>query len=352
MSGMNKETLAGFADVVLDSKEDNDVIDSFNKTERSAAITESFKTNESNDNDTITTVKDSGNQDNDTDNSTKIDADLDLDASTNDSGNQDNDTDNSVDVTDSFKQDNDVDASTNITDSFKEDNDVNTNFNDSFNKDESVNDSYNTDIDLDIDNSRQVFANDGGVAAGGDLTGTINTGALKGVQSGGPTAINESTIGDGNINLENVSGNVALGGSVTDIDGGAGPINFGGTQFNTTALGGNANTIVGDGNDVSGDQAAYVAGNEGPTNVNFGDDVGQKAVETNDNDVDNSVDITDSFTSDDDLIQTHSEETNTDVHIEDSFQEDNSLDLDADLDFDLTDIDVMDNDHSGIHLDG
>ena len=45
MSGMNKETLAGFADVVLDNDEDNDVINSFNKStaEQSSEITESFK---------------------------------------------------------------------------------------------------------------------------------------------------------------------------------------------------------------------------------------------------------------------------------------------------------------------
>ena len=94
--------------------------------------------------------------------------------------------------------------------------------------------------------------------------------------------------------------------------------------------------------------------------LNCGD---QKAVETNETDnsvnIDDSfnqdnddiqttdIDITDSFTSDDDITATNTEETNTDIHLEDSFNEDNSLDLDADLDLDFNDIDATD---SGVNV--
>ena len=150
------------------------------------------------------------------------------------------------------------------------------------------------DIDLDVD-TETVGADRGGVAAGGDISDTaVNTGALYGIQNAdGDVDAADAVIGNGNITFSGGDlGAVALGGSATNVEAG-GSANLGSGTLNEIS-GGNVNmgsgqlinvdsnggqTVVGSGNELTGDVDVEMDDVDGNANLAIGDGNEQVAVQ-------------------------------------------------------------------------
>lgn len=333
MSGLDKNTVAGFTDVDLDSDVDISKVHQANQ-----------------DNDSVIDVDKQiiNSADQQDSNNKKIDIDVDK--------SQDND--NFVDIAVDKSQDNDTFIKKDLDFDASQDNDDINSHNTELNLDKSnsnnVVDSHNKTIDLDIDNSQKIVADDGAFAAGGNIGGqgaVFNSGVVKGVQ-GGPGTHVDGPVGDGNMVFDGVTGNVALGGSVTEVSADhGGNANLGGQQIN--ASGHDAVIVTGDDNNVAGDQTANVGaarggagggeGDAGPAVINFGNDSEQTVVNDQSETTVTSIDasVNDSFN------KTDNSETNIDAskridastEINDSLNKtlvDNSI-TDKSVDLDLTD---------------
>jgi hypothetical protein len=161
----------------------------------------------------------------------------------------------------------------------------------------------------------QVNSGDGAVQVGGGSSGPINTGTNSGIMAGG--SVDDTIIGDGNTQVGDVKdGNVAVGGSVTDVEtrGGDAVVGDGNAvvqgEGNTTGFGSGAVTDFGKAN-IEGSQVAVAGG----------------AIQ--DNDQETSTTIQDSFND-----QSSSHVATTDVvtavdhSINDSFNNDKSFNND------------------------
>jgi hypothetical protein len=161
------------------------------------------------------------------------------------------------------------------------------------------------EVDLDIDQDN-VTATEGGVAAGEDIDGNVNTGEVNGVQGDGNT-VDDMVFGDGNTLTEDNDNTVfANNGDATNVDGDGNDL----TQIDVTGSE-DTNIALGDGNYQSADDI------DNSINDSF----------NTDNSVDNS--INDSFDTEDSFNQ-------TDNSINDSFNEtDNSVDVQTDVETDV-----------------
>ena len=172
--------------------------------------------------------------------------------------------------------------------------------NNSYIDDRDVNTTINSLGDVDFD---QVIAGDGGVAAGDDIEGAVNTGTNNGVIAGDDA--NGAVVVSGDDNILAEDSNV--------IDG-----DFSGGQF----VGGD----VEDSNLVGGSQYNVDADDSA---VNFGD-----GKNVNDQSTDVDVEIDDSFNTDNSVENKDSFNTDNSVDIDDSFQDNDKID-----DKDLLDVD-------------
>ena len=127
--------------------------------------------------------------------------------------------------------------------------------------DQSVNTTINAEGDVEFDQQVENTANqgdDGAVVVGGNLEDSaVNTGNLEGVQAAGDVKLEDSAIGDSNVLVSDSEVNaLAVEGDALGVQSG-GAANVGGTQVNTVAEG-DVQTIVGDENDLTGDQTANI----------------------------------------------------------------------------------------------
>ena len=211
---------------------------------------------------------------------------------------------------------------------------------------------WDTEIDIDTET---VEADRGAVAAGDDLEdSSINTGLFAGIQNSGHGDVDaaHATIGDGNITLTDSTvgaasfgrgdatnvqsdGNVNMGsGTLNDIA--AENVNMGrGTLVDVESYG-EGQTIVGNGNEVTGNVDVDMDDVEGNANLAIGDRNDQTAVQDNDTTIDASTTDNSVYTetvdnSIDDSYNTEYEDSfNTDLETT-TIVEDNDLYQDNDL---------------------
>lgn len=129
------------------------------------------------------------------------------------------------------------------------------------NIDQSVNTTINAEGDVEFDQQVENTANqgdDGAVVVGGNVEDSaLNTGSVQGVQAAGDVKLEDSAIGDSNVLVSDSQVNaLAVDGDALGVQAG-GAANVGGTQVNTVAEG-DVQTIVGDENDLTGDQTANI----------------------------------------------------------------------------------------------
>lgn len=227
------------------------------------------------------------------------------------------------------------------------------------------------DVDVDID-EENVRADRGAVAVGEDLEdSSVNTGRFEGIQNSGHGDVDadRAVFGDGNITLHdsdvgamsfgkgdatNVAAeNANLGdGTINDID--AQNANVGdGTLIDVDSQG-DGQTVVGSGNELTGDVRVDLHDVEGNANVAIGDGNEQAAVQDNDfvldqSFTDNSVEVLEVDNSIDDSFNTTLEDSfNTSQELT-SVVEDNDVFEDNDrftdnstteFDTELTELDV------------
>jgi hypothetical protein len=188
-----------------------------------------------------------------------------------------------------------------------------------------------SDGDVDFDqavDSDTLIASGGGVVANGDIEDSaVNTGRNDGILAGEDVDLEDSTVGDGNLNIENSDvGAFALGGDASNIQGEN--VNLGrGDLIDVDTDGGDAQLVNGDGNQVFGDIDVDAEGADGPSNFVFGNNNDANALE------DNSTTVEDSFNTDnstedsfntaiDDSFNTREIDTDvTEVNVDDSFNE-------------------------------
>ncbi len=228
---------------------------------------------------------------------------------------------------------------------------------------------WNSDIDIDEDT---VEADRGAVAVGDDIDeSAVNTGRFSGIQNAdGDVDADGATIGDGNITLTgsdvgamsfgrgdatNVEAdNANLGrGDLNDID--AENANVGrGTLIDVDSQG-DGQTIVGSGNEVTGDVDVDMDDVSGNANLAIGDHNEQTAVQDNDTSIDQSYtdnsthsyvednSVSDSFNTEyHDSFNTETELTSTyedndvfednDSYVDASSYESTETDVDTDVD--------------------
>jgi len=173
-----------------------------------------------------------------------------------------------------------------------------------------------------------VIASDQGVAVNGDVDDSaINTGINTGVMAGDDVDLDDSIVGNDNIQLNSTdAGALAIGGDATNAVGGN--VNLGsGSLVDTSALG-DAQVTVGDGNEVQGDVSVAAVGVDGPVNLAIGDDNAQQALEDNSTVTEGSFNLdastNDSFNTDvADSFNTDVEDNDTEQNvIADSFNTD------------------------------
>jgi hypothetical protein len=179
-----------------------------------------------------------------------------------------------------------------------------------------------------------VIASAGGVAVNGDMRDSaVNTGLNTGIIAGDDVSLDDSILGDGNMQVNDSQIDAfAVGGNATSASGEN--VNLGSGQIFDVDAGEDATIVTGHGNEVTGDVDVDVDHADGPVNVAVGDDNNQYGFE------DESSTIKDSFNVDasvEDSFNTVSQETNTasyednDSHtqsVEDSFNtrvEDNDV---------------------------
>ncbi|MFN0089571.1 MAG: hypothetical protein ACKVWR_04765 [Acidimicrobiales bacterium] len=145
------------------------------------------------------------------------------------------------------------------------------------------------DIRIDIDTD-EVLAADRGVAAGDDIEDSaVNTGNFAGIQNAsGHVDARDAIIGDDNVRLNaDGSGAVALGGNATNVD--AFNANLGSGDLTNVETHGRGQTVVGDGNETTGDVDVRAHDVSGNFNLAVGDKNLQSADQHNTDIFDASV---------------------------------------------------------------
>ena len=189
------------------------------------------------------------------------------------------------------------------------------------------------DTEIDIE-TETVEADRGAVAVGDDLEDSaVNTGRFEGIQNGGHGDVDASfaTIGDGNVTLTGsevgamsfgrgdatnvvADGNVNMGsGTLNDIA--AENVNLGSGKLTDVDSFGGGQTVVGNGNEVTGDVSVDMDDVEGNANLAIGDGNDQAAVQDNDFSLDASY-TDNSVTS---YSEDNSVEDSFNTEVEDSF---------------------------------
>ncbi len=233
-----------------------------------------------------------------------------------------------------------------------------------------INGGDDVDFDQTID-SDEVIATGGGIAVNGDVEDSaFNTGRNSGILAGDDVDLDDSTIGNGNLEIEDSDvGAFALGGDATNIQGEN--VNLGsGDLLDVNTDGGDAQVVNGNGNQVFGDIDVDAEDADGPQNFVFGNGNDANALE------DNSTTLEDSFNTDnsvEDSFNTsiedsgnllHQDNDITEVSVDDSFNEtfedndtetfdlaasfeDNSVEEDndsfvAEADLDVAEVDLLD----------
>ncbi|MFN0030333.1 MAG: hypothetical protein ACKV2O_24530 [Acidimicrobiales bacterium] len=138
--------------------------------------------------------------------------------------------------------------------------------------------------------SDSIIAAAGGVAINGSVRDSaVNTGINTGIMAGDDVDLDESTVGNGNVQFtESNVGAFAQGGDATNIEGHN--VNMGkGDLIDVETGRGDAQVVNGHGNQVMGDIDVDAEGSDGPTNFVFGSGNRANALE------DNSENVSDSF---------------------------------------------------------
>ncbi|MFN0027613.1 MAG: hypothetical protein ACKV2O_10625 [Acidimicrobiales bacterium] len=137
--------------------------------------------------------------------------------------------------------------------------------------------------------SDSVVAMAGGLAINGSVRDSaLNTGINKGIMAGDDVDLDNSVVGDDNVQFNDSEvGAFAQGGDAMNIDGEN--VNMGSGDLIDVETGkGDAQVVNGHGNQLFGDIDVDSSGSDGPANFVFGNDNSAKAME------DNSVNIDDS----------------------------------------------------------
>lgn len=193
-----------------------------------------------------------------------------------------------------------------------------------------------SDIAFDQDiNTDTVIAGSGGVAVNGDVRDSaINTGINTGIMAGDDVSLDDSILGDDNLQVNDSElGAFALGGDATSASGEN--VNLGsGAIFDVDARE-DATIVTGNGNDVVGDVDVQVEDASGPVNVAVGEDNRQQAIE------DQSTTIEDSFNADFSVEDSFNEATRTDTEV--SYQDNDTTEhvIEDSFNLDVEDNDVM-----------
>ncbi|MFN0089583.1 MAG: hypothetical protein ACKVWR_04825 [Acidimicrobiales bacterium] len=180
-------------------------------------------------------------------------------------------------------------------------------------------------IDLDTDS---VLAADRGVAAGEDIEDSaVNTGNFAGIQNGsGHVDARDAIIGDDNVRLDaNGSGAVALGGNALNVD--AYNANLGSGDLTNVESYGGGQTVVGDGNETTGDVDVHAHDVSGNFNLAVGDGNAQLADQHN-------FSLIDLSQEDNSVRELNVDASNRSVFTDES---DNSVDIDSRFDLDASD---------------
>jgi hypothetical protein len=192
--------------------------------------------------------------------------------------------------------------------------------------------------------SDKIIAAGGGIAVDGDVEeSAFNTGINTGIVAGDDVDLDDSTIGNGNLEIEDSDvGAFALGGDATNIE--ADNVNMGkGDLLDVNTDGGDAQVVNGNGNQVFGDIDVDAEDADGPNNFVFGNNNDANALEDNSTTVEDSFNtdnsIEDSFNTelDDSFNQSFEDNDTTELSIDDSgnvVEEDNDVStFDAALSF-------------------
>ena len=186
-----------------------------------------------------------------------------------------------------------------------------------------------SDVDFDqtID-SDEVTALAGGIAVNGSVSDSaFNTGRNSGIMSGDDTTLENSTVGNDNVQFnDSTVGAFAQGGSATNIQGENLNLSSG-DLINVDTDGGDAQLINGNGNQTFGDIAVDAQGADGPINAVFGNGNHTSAVEDNSSttkgsfNTDNSVE--DSFNTklEDSFNESYQDNDTSSTTVKDSFNE-------------------------------
>ncbi|MFN0089573.1 MAG: hypothetical protein ACKVWR_04775 [Acidimicrobiales bacterium] len=183
------------------------------------------------------------------------------------------------------------------------------------------------DIRIDIDTD-EVLAADRGVAAGEDIEDSaVNSGNFAGIQNGsGHVHAQDAIIGDDNVRLDaNGSGAVALGGNATNVN--AYNANLGSGDLTNVESYGGGQTVVGDGNETTGDVDVRAHDVSGNFNLAIGDKNLQSADQHN-------TDIFDASVEDNSVVKTDLDFSDRSVT---TLAQDNSQTFDIDTRIDESD---------------
>ncbi len=189
---------------------------------------------------------------------------------------------------------------------------------------------FDQDIDTDT-----VIAGSGGVAVNGDVKDSaINTGINKGIMAGDDVTLDDSILGDDNLQVNDSElGAFALGGNATSASGEN--VNLGSGSIFDVHAHDDATIVTGNGNDVVGDVDVSVDHAAGPVNVAVGEDNRQQAIE------DKSTTIEDSFNAAYSVEGSYNEATRTDTDV--SYEDNDTTEYVVEGSFNLAaeDNDVM-----------
>lgn len=135
-------------------------------------------------------------------------------------------------------------------------------------------------FDQRIDN-HTVATGKGGVAVNGNVDqSVINTGANKGVIAGDDATLDDSVVGDGNVQVnDSTVGALSGRGNATNLQGEN--VNTGSGDVVSAHAGGDVQAVTGSGNRLSGDADVEFDRVDGPANVAVGSENQQQAVEDN-----------------------------------------------------------------------
>jgi len=163
----------------------------------------------------------------------------------------------------------------------------------------------NVRFDQEVNNT-VVTAEDGAVAlAGGLEDSVVNTGVNTGVIAGDDATLEDSVIGDDNVQVNDTEADaLAIGGDATNAEGEN--VNLGSGELVDSETGGDAQIVVGDENEADGDVDVTAEGVDGPLNATIGDDNAQQGLEDNSESVSDSGNLDVSTNDSGNLEQTDS----------------------------------------------